>query len=1208
MTMKIRQSSEMIRNFKQAALIDPQHKFRAVQTDEGHSLLFSIGTDNVFYLTREAVGQATGWVTTDLSSGLKSQHGAGMVAKTFAVAQNARSHKIDLVLVVTAGGEDFLYLSLGNSGTDAGWAAAPDWTAVPYDDPGHHGLKPDVAEVYVAESRRDEYIAVDVSKPGDARFIYRYFIDPTGELGTGQKWNGHDVGANLAAGVQSCLGRKAGDRVDGIYSLGKINGEEEMIYMPLYNPWDVKVAPNPTRLKMPPSATAIAVVRAADGKSTDLFVAADKALYYFAAGDQDDSSAGLKVFENDILAGVKKLYAHATATRVVVWGLNRADQVFYTTCPPGSITDAKAWSYPLPLLKGVEQLTTYVNRVDDANTFFAHTGGSRLQKAVQSTATTLWTYHDILLPPPEHADKQALGFDSYTTRVHVTDENNTPLPGTRLRVAAVDRAAVYVNHVYYVLDTEPIEIETDGTGGVTIVEKISGLGGTALKISAAGHPTLSINPMDKPRKKLTALDTKGKLSAATIEYDHVGKAPKPLVAPGTSDQDKQAVVDAIRQLETVSDSLPADGSVGKADHAAHGLPTGHVFALTSGPGGLTAHAAPDGAALLAAHGIGDVFEDAVEVFAGDLVSFLEDPGESFEVFIQAAEDAWHFVVKIAGKAFRFVIDCARKVVHALEMVFRAIATFIEDLINYLKFAFQWHDFLRTRDVFKKIMLLYLQHFVEETSGLKVKLKHLIDQAQHEIDDWADIQQDSWTRVNYSDQILLFVNSEMEFDPFDFGPAMMWFSEHVISHIFEVKPDDMGTMPRGDDTESLIGDIVSALEDEGDVFRVAVQRIGTEILPDSQTMSLADVLKKLSAIVIDAVLDTGENFIDLLIEIFVILAEWAIGGMTAKIRFVYISDLLEDFGIDFEFSFLDLICMIGAVPATIGYKTGHGHAPFSSDDGFSDVILEATKLEDLRALEPQTRAALAACGGPGKQSSRFVPIQLPDPVKERIFFVGHVVSGIVALGTAALVVAEADSKEELGSFSTAIGISQAVSGVAKALPAIFARPYPIENPIMSGMSSVASFLTVLSAVIFKVTPPGIKALKKMKDASQIKTMKQKVEAVGAGFSAFFALVALLPTIYHFYELSQHLFQDPEDEDPAPAAADESNFRELSVNKDLVLAAIDEISNVCGDLSRICAFCVKVDADKKTKGVLSVIMVVLIASYGLLQISEPIADLA
>jgi hypothetical protein len=79
-TMNIRYSSEMMTNYVHAEIISPQKKFAALQTSEGLSLLFSIGTDDVLWLIRETSGQsAAGWTKTDLSSALLKNLESGIL-------------------------------------------------------------------------------------------------------------------------------------------------------------------------------------------------------------------------------------------------------------------------------------------------------------------------------------------------------------------------------------------------------------------------------------------------------------------------------------------------------------------------------------------------------------------------------------------------------------------------------------------------------------------------------------------------------------------------------------------------------------------------------------------------------------------------------------------------------------------------------------------------------------------------------------------------------------------------------------------------------------------------------------------------------------------------------------------------------------------------------------------------------------------------
>ncbi len=86
----------------------PDLAFEVLQAQDGDALFFSLGTDHVFYLTREVTQTSTGWTKVDLSSGLAVQHsGAAVAAKAFSVAQNATTRNIDLALALTVGASIF---------------------------------------------------------------------------------------------------------------------------------------------------------------------------------------------------------------------------------------------------------------------------------------------------------------------------------------------------------------------------------------------------------------------------------------------------------------------------------------------------------------------------------------------------------------------------------------------------------------------------------------------------------------------------------------------------------------------------------------------------------------------------------------------------------------------------------------------------------------------------------------------------------------------------------------------------------------------------------------------------------------------------------------------------------------------------------------------------------------------------------------------
>ena len=1082
-------SSELMSNFKQAEVASPEAKFEALQTDGGNSLLFSVGTDGVFYVTQESPGLATGWDKTPLSTVLKRDFG-GQTPKTrtFAVAQNRQSGKIDLALVVTVPDNDYLYLSLGNSASDTGWISNPNWVRFAYDDTAHPLSKVVVVNVFISQASDGEYIVVDALRNpggGGKELVFRYYIDPTKKL-TGQAWNPHDVSTDIEAEkVSSCLGRRQGDRVDGLYTLGSISGHTSLIYQPLYNPFKPKIPANPARLILPEGSAPSAIASVAmDGNATDLFVACDKSLYYFPADKQHDNDPGVKVLDHPLFEEVDRLFAFATSTQVIVWGLNRPDQVFYTACDRGKIKEPAAWSYPLPIMQNVEQLSPYVNRADNGNTFFAHTGVNQLQKAVQAPATTTWKFENILLPAPVEA--KAKKFNSYTTRVQVTDAAKKPLARVPVNLSSSSRAGVYINNLYYVLDRRPIPVETDDTGGLVIVEWVDSLRATQLHVRGDDGAVIDINPMDKPLKTAAAkLNTKEKLSAAVIKRQDGSS--KSLVAAGTSDADKGIVVEAIGKLLTAYQSLPPSGAPKLAAFSAEAEET-VAAALESVPAAniMSFRVGADGAAAMdLGEGLMD-FGDAIAVAAGDHFKFLSSQIEYVVHIVKEGIDkAWHFIVEIANKAYRFALDAAEKIVGALEQIFKAIKTAVEDVIDYLKFLFDWDDLVRTKDVFKRLLLLHFGLVIDQVEEFKEDFNALITKAKHSIDDWAGIKHDDWQPgVKHSDQPLGFLRTLFDYNEAFSSPGMFLFN-HFTDNVQHAKGTTADSTNVLDD---LINRTIQAIEDEGDLLINAANRIRTELLDDSryEAMTLGDVLKKLVAIVVDAVLNTTENVVDLLIDIFVILARAAVAALDKPIWIPVVSDILEDFGVKIQFSILDVVCMIGAIPATLVYKGIFNRAPFSPSDGFSDKILNS---KDVYALEAAFKSvsledAVADTGGEAqplalrssaasllgdKKASDFVPVKIPKPWQSTIYMVGHLVGGIVSVATAVLVIAEAKKGSMGPQYETASGVSGAIGAVMTGLPSVLAAPYPIQHPVMAKMSSMCSGATLLGKISFKIGP-------------------------------------------------------------------------------------------------------------------------------------------
>jgi hypothetical protein len=383
--------------------------------------------------------------------------------------------------------------------------------------------------------------------------------------------------------------------------------------------------------------------------------------------------------------------------------------------------------------------------------------------------------------------------------------------------------------------------------------------------------------------------------------------------------------------------------------------------------------------------------------------------------------------------------------------------------------------------------------------------------------------------------------------------------------------------------------MNALEQEVGVFTDAIDRIRTEIFNAVETLPLDEILKKLAAISADAVLNTSQTLVDLLIDVFTKLAKWSIDELfESRISIPIISDILRGFGIDASFSLFDLICLIAAVVATLTYKVARNRAPFSESDGFTSRILAANSMNDLRTSFADTNIGFmsnrAATSGPGKQRSWIIDkmkIELTPVQQEALFSTCRIFAGIVEFLSIPIIVLDCGQayNKKISFLATVFGIC---SVGLNFLPNQFASPCPIDNKTWAGIDGGITTLKLVKKVGFwgwgKYKTKGMKGQKEV-------DIEAEHDVLGAGVDVPLALLSLAPTIRHFYELSKK----PE-------------------SKDRTLAIIDETSSICDCLSKIGIFAAKQVKDPKSKIIIAGVTGAVVGVTGCLHLSEGIVNLA
>ncbi|MFL5805626.1 MAG: hypothetical protein ACJ8CR_28295, partial [Roseiflexaceae bacterium] len=882
--MKIAFESELMENQKHAVVMAPDLAFEVLQSQDGDALFFSIGTDNIFYLTREVTQTSTGWNKIDLSSALSSQHGGvAVAAKTFSVAQNAQTLGIDLALVLIVGGTDFLYLSLGNVNTDAAWANGVTWTAIPFDA----GTAPNpltIADVFlmnipaVGGAGAVENIFVDILRtPGDPlKLLDRYYITPGGS----PHWNLHKLAADLAAGsISSCLGQRTSDPIPGIYTFGTISSEQELIFTPQYNYFRPTVPPSPARLTLPAGASAIASALNSSGVS-NLFVAATGGLFLFTPDNQHDQATPIQIVTNSLVAGASALAAATAANRTAVWGVDPQGNLFYVTCPAGSEADPTAWSNPVPLLVGVEGFAFFLNLNVGNNILFAHLSGQNLVQLTQDPITTDWLQRSILLPSTSPSDVAV--YNSFTTHIQITDDYGVGAPNTAVAVTATSPVSVYLNDVYYRLSTTvAVNVAADATGVLTVVQETQSLAGVCFQIalSDGSGVTADVNPMSKAITTLSSVQSGDDLGA--VQVTNADGTQQPLVPVGVSSDDKDAAAKSIAQFVKINAGLPQNGarqsSTGASRLKAAALATTtpattvpRIWGVSFANGGLVYHEGEDTAqhfglrtvaarSALAA-GASPALESVgsdIEVAAGDLFGWLKHAFDEVESFVvQEAEGLYHFLATIGGIVYDALLDCVDAVAHAVEFVFNKIKVFFEDLIKWLGFLFQWSDIIRTHNVLKNILNQYMAKCINNLGNARAQLQNTFTDVEKYVDAWAGIPDN--IPPSLSGTSLNSATGSSTPAPGQGSPQSNWGLHHLKSNAASGSTTAQPNKGVVGDITAVLQPLIDALEREKDVLQAAYSSFRIDIIDKIHELSVDQLIKAVIAIIADALLESVEN--------------------------------------------------------------------------------------------------------------------------------------------------------------------------------------------------------------------------------------------------------------------------------------------------------------------------------------------------------------
>lgn len=1002
-------STELMKSHKAAQVLSDQSAFDVLQSSGGLSLFFGIGDTSILYLNAEQTAVATGWTPIDLTTELGANFpGQTISAKSFAVAQDPTTANITIAQIVHVAetNSDALFVMSGLSNApNAPWmqsSANRTWVARAYDDSTNPQTVLNLAYVTIPDgpdSAEAGYVLAGLVSASTG-FIQDYIVNLTA---TSNVWTVFPNPENFDTLNDIATGAPAGAQYGGLYQLYSLSGGVSLTF----TPWrGIFPGPPPaTKLTVPAGASALSTTPTGAGGSTDLYVAATGGIYLFPAAGQASGASGIQIISDDSIVDVVSLGANLAGNQLSIWGRTDAGVVFYSRCALGSQSDPTAWSAPIPLLTGVDQLATMLDLSTGASVLYSHTSGQQVVKLQQDPVTTQWRQSSILLPALSIDD--VCEFYTYTTRVAVVDENQLPLVGQQFTITSTSPCGGYIEDVYMQLSpTIALPVTADMQGSVTIVQETQTLGAICFNLAQGDGSLVNVNPMLATINRMSGIQNGAQLAAVQVTDENGNTTP--LVPAGTASGNTDAVAQGIAQFVKTAARLPQNGTSSSGAQsllsrtAAAPKPfdatQGSVWGIKFDNGNLSYF---EGSQQMAAAGLATALPagklggigGAIEAFAGDIFKWLEHAIDKVKkFFVQAIGDVTHFFIQIGEKLYHFVMEAIDDVAHGIQFILNAIKVAWDKIVQWVGFIFSWNDIVRTHKVLKNIFKCYIAEAIASIATVKADIQAGFTEVQNVVDTWAGLVPDN----NVSAASLSKNNAPPQGSS---TPQANYGAQHVKSSGSSAATSYSPAAPGSSVADQLMAALTEAFRSEEDNFKSAYKAIKTQVIDEIHTMTPLEAVKKVVAILFDLLLETVETLTVAIIDILAALAEGVADFLDAPLDIPVLSWLYSKISGGDQLSLLDLACLIAAIPVTIVVKIVSQETPFP-DDSFTTSLIDAQSFSDIQALyqNQQTPTLAARAEGLGAQAAS------PQAVSNRLAAILDLTGGLAAtIGSIGVVV-------------------------------------------------------------------------------------------------------------------------------------------------------------------------------------------------------------
>ncbi|KAG8924301.1 hypothetical protein FRC01_011677, partial [Tulasnella sp. 417] len=415
-----------------------------------------------------------------------------------------------------------------------------------------------------------------------------------------------------------------------------------------------------------------------------------------------------------------------------------------------------------------------------------------------------------------------------------------------------------------------------------------------------------------------------------------------------SDEDLEAAAKAIRDMHDAKTNLDKDGS------------TNAVAAMSFAPARQSSGGSDWGAFDWLRRGLEDV-EDFVVDFA---------------------EDVAHLAITIAGKAWKFILDCAAAVVKGMQFVLEKIGVALEKIWEYVKFIFEWEDIKNTYQGIKNIVNSALDYGIRVVGDKTDEVGKIFDKLEGQLG--------SALNVKLPDGHGAKKQSEAEVDS---GSSTSGATSHTrnaevnnATYHFEEGKKTARFQP-GTTAEAILSLWDNTIHPALEQAAAGAKKISDDIwaLFDGKVnVSVEDIFATIGGELVHLVVTLLKSIVQGLMGLGQIILMGIKGLLnTSILNFGIFGGLIMKLFSLPEFSILDVVAMVAAIPTTILAKLITGEAPRRIQNfDFGKMVEEGPGSDELLAYSELgsyiaiTKALVDAIINTAKMATAEVPIEPP----------------------------------------------------------------------------------------------------------------------------------------------------------------------------------------------------------------------------------------